>query len=195
MQELSTDTPVITLVSGLPRSGTSMLMRMLSAADLPILTDEERAADDDNPRGYFEFERVKQLKDDKDWVSQAAGKVVKVISFLLPELPVGYHYRVLFMRRALPEVLASQAKMLKRRGEAPRTDDARMSELYQKHLNHVTRWLAEQPHFDVCYLDHRAVVQQPALAAQQINVFLGGGLDERAMAAAVEPSLYRNRVN
>ena len=192
---MSPDTPVITLVSGLPRSGTSMLMRMLSAAELPILTDEERAADDDNPRGYFEFERVKQLKDDKDWVPLAAGKVVKVISFLLPELPTGYHYRVLFMRRALPEVLASQAKMLKRRGEAPRTDDARMTELYQKHLNHVTRWLAEHPHFDVCYLDHRAVVQQPALAAQQVNVFLGGGLDERAMAAAVEPALYRNRAN
>jgi hypothetical protein len=108
----------IVVVSGLPRSGTSMMMKMLEAGGIPVLTDYEREADEDNPKGYFEFERVKNLKDGDDaWLPQAKGKVVKVIAALLTDLPSSYEYEVIFMRRAMPEILASQRQMLIRRGE------------------------------------------------------------------------------
>src|SRR3954447_12968927 len=113
----STSAPVI-VVSGLPRSGTSLMMNMLQAGGVPIVTDAQRIADDDNPKGYFELERVKQMgRGDVDWVGDSHGKAVKVISYLLKNLPPTSSYKVLFMRRRLPEVLASQKKMLIRRGE------------------------------------------------------------------------------
>ena len=132
-----------------------MLMRMLQAGGLPVLTDEMRAADADNPKGYFEFERVKRLADDKEWLPQARGRVVKVISFLLAELPRDYAYRVIFIRRSLPEVLASQRAMLARRDipvADPAADDRRMGALYRKHLWQVEGWLALRPNIRTLYV-------------------------------------------
>lgn len=186
--------PEIIVVSGLPRSGTSMAMKMLEAGGMPILTDRVRQADDDNPRGYYEFERVKRVKEDRDWLPEAAGKAVKIISFLLLDVPPGYRYKVIFVRRAMAEVLASQRQMLVRRGEAENAgSDERMAVLYEKHLRKVAAWLDAQPHIDTLYLDHREIIHAPRAAAEAIDAFLGGGLDVAAMAAAVEPDLYRQR--
>ena len=129
----------IVIVSGLPRSGTSMMMKMLDAAGIPIMTDAIRAADIDNPKGYFEYERVKDLEKDPDrsWVRDARGKALKVISWLLKDLPDENAYRIVFMRRDIDEVLASQNKMLEHRGEDDATDDAIMAEAYRNHLASV----------------------------------------------------------
>jgi hypothetical protein len=186
---------VITIVSGLPRSGTSMMMRMLAVGGLPPLTDEIRSADSDNPEGYYEFERVKQLdKGDTAWLPEARGKVVKVISALLRHLPAGYDYRILFMRRSTEEILASQTKMLLRRGEpVDRVSDKELAALYEKHLQQVYAWLESQPNvavLDVCY---NRLVEQPKLELVAVNRFLGGNLDVEKMSRVVDPRLYRNR--
>jgi hypothetical protein len=182
----------VTLVSGLPRSGTSMVLQMLAAGGMEVLTDGVRAADDDNPRGYLELEKVKCLKQDASWVSGALGKAVKVIYYWLADLPLEYRYRVLFVRRNLDEVLASQSAMLARRGTFDSTDDSRMRRLFENELREIDEWLARHPTFSVLSVDYQAVVDEPLDQARQINTFLGGRLDECAMAAAVDRSLYRN---
>lgn len=185
----------IVIVSGLPRSGTSMLMRMLDAGGLPPLTDNERTADDDNPKGYYEFEPVKKLREgDFSWLPRAEGKAVKIISALLEYLPAAKHYRVLFMQRAITEVLASQRQMLVRRGEDPdRVSDAEMAQYFQKHLVQVKERLAKQKNVSVLYLDYNELVRNPASQVGQINAFLGNRLDEARMIAMIDLSLYRQR--
>lgn len=190
--------PVI-VVSGLPRSGTSMAMQMLAAAGIPIVTDRERTADEDNPRGYFEFERVKQLKTDRSWLPEAEGKAVKVIHLLLAELPDDRPYRVIFMQRDLREVIDSQATMLKRSARAGAQLPAdRLAAIYRQQLSSVDAWLAARPNFAVLRLEHRQVVHQPKEAARAVLEFLGEPADDarvQAMAAAVDPSLHRNRAS
>ena len=146
----------IVIVSGLPRSGTSMMMKMLEAGGIPPLTDKLRTADNDNPKGYYEFERVKQMdKGDTAWMAQAQGKVVKVISALLKHLPAGYNYQVIFLRRHMSEILASQRKMLINRGEDPdKMDDAQMTMLFENHVRQVESWLAQQPNIEVLYVHY-----------------------------------------
>ncbi len=184
----------ITIVSGLPRSGTSMMMKMLEAGGMEILTDKIREADDDNPQGYYEFERVKKLKEDQAWLEDARGKAVKVISALLKDLPPGYDYKVIFMRRKLEEILASQKQMLVRRGEpTDRVSDERLRQLFQKHLQRVAVWLDEQPNFAVIYVDYNEVLDDPAVHVNRINQFLGNTLDVEKMAGVVDKSLYRRR--
>jgi hypothetical protein len=189
------DDQFITVVSGLPRSGTSMMMKMLEAGGIPPVTDEIREADEDNPKGYYEFERVKQMdQGDTTWVNDAQGKVVKVISALLKHLPAGQQYRVVFVRRNMPEILASQRKMLIRRGEDPdKMDDQQMSMLFEKHLKQVEEWLKAQPNFRVLYVHYSDVLADPIPHIAKINEFLGGKLDPQAMASVVDKSLYRNR--
>ncbi len=185
----------IVVVSGLPRSGTSMMMKMLEAGGLPILTDQIRTADVDNPKGYYEFERVKQLdKGDHAWLPEAQGKAVKVISALLEHLPPDYTYRVIFVERRIEEVLASQKKMLMRRGEpTDRVSDEEMARLFAKHVQKVKVWLSAQPNFAVLYVDYNRMLADPWPYVRQVNQFLGNKLDEGAMAAVVDPELYRNR--
>lgn len=189
-------TSPITIVSGLPRSGTSMMMRMLEAGGLPPLTDNERIADTDNPQGYYEFERVKQLdRGDTAWLATAPGHAVKVISMLLQHLPAPYHYKVIFVERHLTEVLASQRKMLvHREKDADATDDAELTALFQQHLVAIRHWLAQQPNFQVLYIHYSDLLREPEAQATQINQFLGGGLDVPKMATVIDPNLYRNRV-
>jgi len=185
----------IVLVSGLPRSGTSMAMKMLAAGGLETIVDNVRTADEDNPKGYFEDERVKDLAETKDttWIREARGKVIKVVSSLLQYLPKDNTYKVVFMRRNLHEVLASQAKMLDRRGEENTADDEDMLRMYASHLEKVMFQLRFRDWFDVLYLDFADVVADPEMAAKQLNDFLGGGLDVEKMAVQVDPNLYRNR--
>ena len=185
----------IVLVSGLPRSGTSMAMRMLAAGGLEAYTDGRREADSDNPQGYYEFEAVKQLKKDNSWVAAARGKALKVISHLLTYLPAGINYRVLFMRRSLDEVLASQAAMLQRSGKkAPSAaDDAEMKALFARHLLEIEQWLDGQDNFVFLDVPHGGVIEDPGAWAERISHFLGGKLDAPPMAAAVDPRLYRQR--
>jgi len=183
------------IVSGLPRSGTSMMMAMLDAGGVPLLTDNIRMADDDNPRGYYELEVVKKLKDgDFGWLKGAHGKTVKVISALLLELPIENEYRVLFMRRAMPEILASQRKMLINRGEDPESiSDEEMGDYFNNHLAKVITWLETQK-IAVWYVDYNQLLNDPEPAVSQINAFLGGELDETKMLEVIDPSLYRQRV-
>lgn len=192
--KLTKPEPVITVVSGLPRSGTSMMMKMLDAGGIPPVQDGIRTADSDNPKGYYEFERVKKLdKGDHTWLPDAKGKAVKVISALLVHLPTNYTYKVLFMRRNINEVLASQAKMLKHRGENQSVEDEKMKALYAKHLAKVENWMRQQPTVHVMDVDYGQLVRDPLAQLPAINDFLGGNLDVPAMASVVDPSLYRNR--
>jgi hypothetical protein len=186
----------ITIVSGLPRSGTSMMMSMLHAGGMPVMSDGLRTADEDNPNGYFEFERIKKLKDDRAWLPDARGKVVKAISELLRHLPVDgvYTYKIIFMRRNIDEVLASQTKMLKRRGtHDPSVADAEIRRMFLIHLDRINEFLRTHACFDVLYVNYNLMLQEPADRIAQINTFLGGDLDTSAMAAAIDKSLYRNR--
>ncbi len=194
MSPLSPEETVV--VSGLPRSGTSMVMRMLEAGGMAVLTDHVRTADESNPRGYFEFERVKRLREDKEWLPLARGRAVKIISFLLPELPPETRCRIIFVRRSLAEVLASQRKMLEQRGMPvadPEADARRMARLYEKHLAQIQEWLGGRPAWPVLEVGHRDALENPPGTAERINEFLGGGLDGAAMAAAVDPALHRQR--
>lgn len=187
--------PVV-LVSGLPRSGTSMLMQMLEKGGMPIVTDRVRTADEDNPKGYHEFERIKELDKttDKSWLKNYRGQVIKTISFLLQDLPLDLNYRVLFMRRDIEEVLRSQNKMLERNGAKDNlVPDDKMRRNYELHLKKVYYHLDHTPVFRVLYLDYSSVVAAPIQEARRINDFLGGRLDVEAMAGAVEAGLYRNR--
>ncbi|GAB4536387.1 MAG: hypothetical protein Tsb0020_51230 [Haliangiales bacterium] len=187
----------VTIVSGLPRSGTSMMMQMLAHGGLDALTDELRGADEDNPRGYYELERVKQTSDDPSWLDEARGKVVKLISRLLLELPGPApdrpRYRVIFMRRDLDEVLRSQTKMLKRREEDSSQDPAEMKELFVSHLEEVESWLRQRDDIDVLYVSYNRMLADPKRGAARVHRFLGDSLDLDAMMASVDPALYRNR--
>jgi hypothetical protein len=171
-----------------------MMMKMLEAVDIPALTDNIRTADDDNPRGYYEFERVKKLKDgDTAWLPDADGKAVKIIAALLTYLPENYEYRVLFMNRNIDEVLASQAKMLENRGEVSDVNDATMATLFQKHLQKVKTWMDSQRNLKYLDVDYNAMLIDPIPLVREINQFLGGNLDEEKMIAVVDPELYRQR--
>lgn len=186
--------PVV-LVSGLPRSGTSMAMKMLAAGGLEVVADGIRTADEDNPRGYFEDERVKALGEsrDKGWLRAARGRAVKVISYLLKDLPADNNYKVIFLRRDLREVLASQEKMLERRNEESGSSDQQMLEIFESHLWRVDYLFKHAAHFERLDLRYAEVVAEPRRAAERINAFLGGRLDVDKMVEAVDPQLYRNR--
>jgi hypothetical protein len=184
----------VTLVSGLPRSGTSMMMRMLEAGGMPVLADHLRTADEDNPEGYYEFERVKKIEHDTAWLDEARGRVVKMISALLKHLPPEHRYKIVFMRRKLEEVLASQREMLIRRGKpADSTGDARMAEYFTSHLRRVETWLAEQPNVDVLYVSYNELMQDPEVHCARVARFLGLPLDASRMASVASRSLYRQR--
>jgi LPS sulfotransferase NodH len=182
------------VVSGLPRSGTSLAMQMLAAGGISAVTDGLRTSDDDNPRGYFEFERVKQLRTDKSWLDDAAGRAVKVIHLLLMELPDDRPYRVVFMQRDLREVVRSQSTMLARSGRAGGgLPPERLMAVYDQQLKAVDAWLAARPGFQVLRVPYAELVRDPGAWVPRVAAFLGRGVDETGMRAAVDPSLHRNR--
>ena len=185
----------ITIVSGLPRSGTSMMMKMLEAGGLPLLIDHLRIPDADNPAGYYEFEAVKKLdKGDFRWLADAQGKGLKVIAALLSHLPSAYTYRILFMRREMSEILASQRKMLLNRGADPnKIDDTAMAQLFERHLGKVLSWIDQQPNMRKLDVNYNQLLREPRSQAEQINLFLGNILDVEGMVSAINPDLYRQR--
>ena len=184
------------VVSGLPRSGTSMAMQMLAATGVTAVTDGVRQVGEDNPKGYFEDERVKDLHkdgEDRGWLKDARGKVVKIISFLLKDLPETNNYKVIFMRRDLSEVLASQQKMLDRRAEPNEIEDEKMLEIWKDHLWKVNYLLNHADHLESLEIPYEDVVANPLEQARRMKDFLGLPLDPEQMAGAVDEKLYRNR--
>jgi hypothetical protein len=192
------DAKPVYVVSGLPRSGTSMMMRMLEAGGIEPFSDGERAADVDNPEGYYELARVKDLEKDADksWVREARGRTLKVISFLLRHLPDENTYRIVYMRRHLDEVLRSQDKMLDRLGNAaPGADLEATKEAYRNDIVAARLYARKQRFMEMIEVHYAETVADPAATARAVNRFLGGFLDEAAMAAAVNEQLYRNRAS
>ncbi len=187
--------PEIIVISGLPRSGTSLMMNMLEKGGLTLLKDDIRKADEDNPLGYYEYEPVKKLKEgDFAWMAQAAGKVVKIISYLLQQLPASYDYRVIFMQRNLDEIIASQRKMLIRREEDPdKVDDEKIKSILENHLTEIDQWIRKQTNIESIDIPYNRLVQDAEAYLQQINQFLDYALDVQAMARVIDPSLYRQR--
>lgn len=184
----------ITIVSGLPRTGTSMMMRMLAAGGIDAVTDNIRTADEDNPEGYFEFELVKKIKDDKSWLAGTEGKVFKMVSMLLYDLPPGFEYKVVFMERDMSELLASQKKMLQRKGlDTSDEDDEKTRRLYERHLGEIRDWLKRQKNISVLYVSYNSLLREPARYAQEVNGFLDNRLDAAKMSGVVNHALYRNR--
>ena len=183
----------VTVVSGLPRSGTSLMMQMLAAGGMPLLTDSERKPDIDNPRGYCEWESIKTLPKEPDLIDQAEGKAVKIITQLLLSVPRRRDYKLIFMERPLPEVLASQDEMLKRRGASASVDHALLTSAFHDHMKEVVRWLEQRDDIPVCRMGYRRVLSDPIKCASEVRDFLGLELDVEAMAGQVDPTLYRNR--
>jgi hypothetical protein len=185
---------MITIVSGLPRSGTSLMMQMLAAGGMPILSDGERQADVDNPRGYLEWERIKQLPKDPACIAEAEGKAVKVISLLLLSLPEGHEYRVIFMQRPLVEVLASQEVMLHHRGTAkPNADNSVVAAAFEKNLRAVNTWLDSKAYVKTVRVQYHEVLRESEEIAKKLSEFLGLSLKVEAMTRQVDATLYRNR--
>ena len=184
----------IVIVSGLPRSGTSMMMKMLTEGGLSAVVDSLRQADEDNPNGYFEIEASKALKDgDKRWLYDAQGKVVKVISYLLEFLPDDLSYDIIFMEREIGEILASQQKMLQRRNEKSTHSDAEMEAQFREHLRAVKYWAARKTNMRILFVKYSEMVKDPESLCKSIVDFLEIPLDLQAMQSVPNQSLYRNR--
>jgi len=184
---------VITIVSGLPRSGTSMMMRMLEAGGMDVAVDNIREADEDNPKGYYELEKVKDIKNDYSWLDNVQGKVVKMVSMLLYELPSTRDYNIIFMQRDIGEILASQRTMLQRKGNRSNINEEEMGKLFNRHLEEIENWLAGQKNMRVSYINYKNVIEDPRKIAQVINHFLNETLNIEKMVETVDKSLYRQR--
>ena len=198
LNKLFTKEDFITVVSGLPRSGTSMMMSALQAGGMPLVVDDIRQADPSNPKGYYEFERVKKLpKGDTAWLATSPGKAVKIISALLEYLPKGYSYRVIFMQRDLNEVMASQQRMMIRNGKEPGQSSAEeeLSQSYAEHLAEVTRWLDGREDIQTLIVSYNDVLSDPTEQFQRLASFLDQKVDAAAMAKVVDPQLYREKSN
>jgi len=184
----------VTIVSGLPRSGTSMMMQAIEAGGIPALTDNIRKEDADNPKGYYEFEPVKKTKADSSWVQQAQGKVVKMVYSLLHDLPDDHEYRVVFMQRDIQEVLASQKKMLERSGkQGAKVGNEKLVALFNAQLEKFYHWVAEKNNFSIVFIDYKDMIKEPETQAEKIAEILGQSLDKSGFVSAVDPTLYRNR--
>lgn len=187
------DKPIV-IVSGLPRSGTSMMMQIITAGGIPPLTDDIRKADEDNPKGYYEFEAVKKTRQDPSWLDGAPGRVVKMVHLLLYDLPPDRQYHVVYTERRIEEVIASQNRMLERMGKAGGdVSDDQAARIFAKQIEDLKAWLAKQANFKVLYVDYNELVQGNRDMVERINDFLGGGLDREAMFGVIDPALYRQR--
>lgn len=185
----------ITIVSGLPRSGTSMMMKMLEAGGMDIVTDNIRKPDIDNPKGYYELERVKKLAEDASWLGETEGKAFKMVAMLLRHLPPDHSYHVVFMQRNMKEMLASQSKMLKRLGQpGGNVSEERMAEIFRGQVDKIKQWLEAQSNIDVLYVDYSDVLRHPSREAKRTTKFIMKDLDVDLMAGTVDPSLYRNKL-
>lgn len=186
------DKPIV-IVSGLPRSGTSMMMQMLEKGGLEIMTDKIRKADADNPKGYYEFEKVKDVEKDKSWLDKCSGKVLKMISMLLLHLPDDRKYEVIFMERKMDEILASQKKMLKRLDRDDNENDEKIRDGYIKHLSKVKNELKSRKNFKILYVNYNEIISNPVNTIKNIEDFLSFEINTENMIRTVDKSLYRQR--
>jgi hypothetical protein len=185
----------VIIISGLPRSGTSMMMKMIVEGGIKAISDGIRRADADNPNGYYELETVKQLpQGDFSWLQEADGKAVKIISSLLEYLPHEYSYKIIFMEREITEILASQQKMLTHRDAESQVDDALMKQQFQNHLISVKAWLVRQPNIEVLYVNFNALIAEPTTFCSRIADFIGVPLNTERMLGVPNEKLYRNRL-
>ena len=184
----------LAIVSGLPRSGTSMMMRMLDRGGIPALADNLRQADEDNPKGYYEFEPVKRTKQDASWLNGSEGKVVKMVHLLLLDLPKDREYRVVFMRRRLEEVIKSQNVMLERKGKSTAgLSEQQIMGMFRQQIDQVETYMASNANFKVLEVQYNELLGAPQAWVEKINEFLGGGLATDKMLGVVDPTLYRQR--
>jgi hypothetical protein len=184
----------IIIVSGLPRSGTSLMMQMLQAANIPLLSDGQRVADEDNPVGYWELELVKKIKTDSSWLNNADCHGVKIISPLMFELPDEHQYKVIVMKRAMPEVLASQRTMMARREQQGSSmPDTLLTKVFQQQELKLSRWLTTQDNCRFIEVHYGQLISEPARQVDQLIDFLQQPLNHTAMINCVDPDLYRNR--
>ncbi len=185
---------VITIVSGLPRSGTSMMMKILEAGGMEVVTDNIRKTDEDNIYGYYEYERVKKIKENNIWLKETRGKVLKIVSKLLYELPSNENYKIIFIKRKMNEILASQRKMLERMGKSTGgTSDGEMEMLFNKHLSKIAKYIEEKKYIDVIYINYNDFVKSPNVQIKTLNRFLNNKLNIEKAVKVVDKSLYRNR--
>lgn len=184
---------MITIVSGLPRSGTSMMMQMIAAGGIEPVTDHIRKADEDNPKGYYEYEKVKDIKKDTSWLPACRGKIVKMVSMLLLDLPQEQQYKIVFMKRRLNEILMSQRKMLDRMKKEETIDDIETTVNYGRHLIKVQDYLKKQNNVEVLYIWYHDVIENPQKQSAYINTFMGGILNVDEMVKTVDKKLYRNK--
>ncbi len=183
----------IGIVSGLPRSGTSLMMNMLRVGGMSFLGDGHRQADPDNPLGYFELEAVKKLPHDSSWLRDATNKVVKVQAFLLPYLPRGFDYRIVFMLRDPEEIVASQDRMLHHRHPDRSRAPERAVSLMVRHLDEILAWLSSQIEGRTVHVHYARLVSSPLGDTHRVNAFFGGQLDVAAMQGVIDARLYRQR--
>ena len=184
---------VITIVSGLPRSGTSMMMRMLEAGGMDVVVDDIREADEDNPKGYYELEKVKDIKNDYSWLDNVQGKVVKMVSMLLYELPSNRKYNVILMKRDIGEILASQRTMLQRKGNRSDINDEELGKLFNRHLEEIENWLVGRKNIRILYINYNDVIEDPRKISQVISHFLNKALNIEKTVETVDGSLYRQK--
>ena len=184
----------ITVVSGLPRSGTSLLMQMLFAGGMEIYSDQKRPADENNPRGYYEHETVKNLHKNASFLQEVQGKAVKIISSLLMYLPQSFQYNILFLRRNLDEIILSQNIMLEKlNAKVDNENPEEIKKEFLRHLHAVHLWLQQQENVRFIYVDHSSIINEPGRTAEYITEFLQIDLDIPKMTAVVDLSLYRTK--
>lgn len=191
-----TPKPVI-VVSGLPRTGTSLMMTMLKAGGIPPATDGIRQADEDNPLGYYELEAVKSLAEGNiQWLTETVGKAVKIVTAHLPHLPQGHDYKIIIMERLMPEVMASQRILSERRGKNQEAvDEVSLADQYRQHLEQTFQWMENAKNVDFIRVSYNQLVANPSPLIEKVNDFLGGSLDTKSMMTVIDPSLYRQRMS
>jgi len=189
----------VIIVSGLPRSGTSMMMKMLKLVGIPVLEDGIRKLDENNPQGYYEYELVKKLKQNNKWLNDAKGFAVKIVATLLQYLPERIHYKIIFMERDINEIISSQRKMLTRMKNEENVenvqDDSIMKKIYTQHLEDVKLYVNNNKNMDVLYISYNEILINPYKEGEKISKFFGGYLNVSEMIAAVDINLYRERKN
>ncbi len=186
---------MIIIVSGLPRSGTAMMMNMLKAGGIKILEDKTRKPDENNPKGYFEYEPAKKLPEGNiSWLDEAEEKAVKVISFFLQHLPDKFEYKIIFMERNFDEILKSQKQTVMEKGQKTHPkEDKMMLEYYKSHVKQTKEWISLQSNFSVLYLSYNEMVKHPEQHLDSICEFLGNELNKDKMNKVIDEKLYRQR--
>lgn len=186
---------MITVATGLPRSGTSMLMQILESGGMEIFTDSIRKADINNSKGYYEYEKVKKLQQDNSWLDQAEGKAIKVIVPLLKYLPMNFRYQMVFIERNLDEVLRSQTEMLTRLNKPDNADESQLRNAFQSQITFAKKSLHNQHNVDVLYVNYNEIIKNPAKHLKTIHEFIEPSLDYEKMVQCVDSKMYRQRKN